>query len=188
LRHLATSREQSEVAVTQMLKAFSDIGPHIDLAERQSKQITEALSQPDGGITHITVACDRVLAPVLADAALPESARLAIGQVMGMVQSAVQALDEIAKPFSRETQLVAEQVERMYMGFQYQDRVSQMMALLESDIARLHEAFANQGADTPDLAGWLARLETQYAMREQHQDHTESGGGAASDSIETTFF
>ena len=190
LRHLGTSREQSEVAVTQMLKAFADIVPHINRAELQSQQITEALSQPDGGITHINVACDRVLAPVLADAALPESARVAIGEVMGMVRSAVQALDHIAKPFSHETQMVAEQVERMYMGFQYQDRISQMMALLEGDIGRMQDAIAAKGVGTPDLAAWLEHLESQYAMREQHQDHQASAspGDVAGDSNETTFF
>jgi hypothetical protein len=62
------------------------------------------------------------------------------------------------------------------------------MALLESDIARLHAAFASQGADTPDLAGWLSRLESQYAMREQHQDQAESSSTAGTDSTETTFF
>jgi hypothetical protein len=48
-RHLSTSRVQSESAVTEMLQAFSDIGPHINMAERQSKQINDALAQPIGG-------------------------------------------------------------------------------------------------------------------------------------------
>ena len=189
-RHLATSRAQSEVAVTQMLKAFSDIGPHIDRAQRQSQQITEALSQSDGGITQLTVACERTLAPVLNHPELPAGAGAAIGQVLGMVRSAVEALEHIAKPFALETQMVAQQVERMYMGFQYQDRISQMMALIEDDIARLQSVFTGSGAPAPDLAQWLGRLESQYAMNEQHQDHPASvaGSPADTDSNETTFF
>lgn len=189
-RHLAASRAQSEVAVSQMLQAFADIGPHIDMAERQSQQITEALSQSDGGITKLTQACERALAPVLSDPQLSPTAAAAIGQTLDMVRRAVDALDEIAKPFARETQMVAEQVERMYMGFQYQDRISQMMALLEGDIARLQEAFAVQGRGTPDLAAWLERLESLYAMSEQHQSHRGPAGpdSADADNNETTFF
>ena len=189
-RHLATSRAQSEVAVTQMLKAFADIGPHIDRAERQSRQITEALSQSDGGITRLTQACERALAPVLSNPQLPADAGVALGNVLDMVRRAVDALEQIAKPFAHETQMVAEQVERMYMGFQYQDRISQMMALIEGDIARLHEVFAGGGANAPDLSEWLIRLESQYAMSEQHKDHqaTVAGDSADNDSNETTFF
>ena len=189
-RHLATSRAQSEVAVTEMLQAFADIGPHIHRAERQSLQITEALSQSDGGVTRLALACERVLAPVLSDPALPETSKLALTQVLAMVGQAVAALEEIAKPFTHETQMVAAQVERMYVGFQYQDRISQMMVLLEGDIARLQEAFGQDAAAIPTLAVWLKHLESQYAMAEQRKDHQNNGGGTgdAGDNNETTFF
>jgi ABC-type transporter Mla subunit MlaD len=188
-RHLATSRAQSEVAVTEMLQAFADIGPHIHRAERQSLQITEALSQSDGGVTGLTLACERVLTPIINSEELTAASRLALQQVLTMVGQAVNALEEIAKPFTHETQMVAAQVERMYVGFQYQDRISQMMALLEGDIARLQ---ATLGADAtpPSLVAWLEHLESQYAMAEQRKVHPNSGDGAtgAGDSNETTFF
>jgi methyl-accepting chemotaxis protein len=102
----------------------------------------------------------------------------------------VTALEQIAKPFTHETQMVAEQVERMYIGFQYQDRISQMMALLEGDIARLQDALRIPDADPMQVGAWLARLESQYAMAEQHQNHSASAPAdqAAGDSNETTFF
>ena len=189
-RHLATSRAQSEVAVTEMLKAFADIDPHIGRAERQALQITEALRQADGGITGLAQACERIVAPVLDNPALPAGAGEAIGQVLAMVRQAVDALEQIASPFSHETQMVAEHVERMYMGFQYQDRISQMMALLESDIARLQDTLAEHGATPPQLADWLQSLESQYAMAEQRHDHhgQNSAGSPAIDNNETTFF
>jgi methyl-accepting chemotaxis protein len=172
-----------------MLQAFADIGPHIDRAERQSQQITEALSQSDGGITDLVQACERAMSPLLADPEVAPDARAAIGQVLDMVRKAVDALESIAKPFTHETHMVAQQVERMYMGFQYQDRISQMMALMEGDMARMQEAFATHGAETPDLAGWLVRLESQYAMTEQRSDHPGVDSSSAdNDSNETTFF
>jgi len=189
-RHLATSRSQSEAAVTEMLQAFSDIGPHINMAERQSQQITEALSQSDGSVTGLARACDHAMAPVLNDASLPAGAAQAIQRVLNMVHQAVSALENIAKPFNHETQMVAAQVERMYIGFQYQDRISQMMALLEGDIARLQDAVAGRESSIPGLSDWLARLESQYAMAEQRQDHSgdSSGGLADGANNETTFF
>jgi hypothetical protein len=189
-RHLATSRAQSEVAVTEMLQAFADIGPHIHLAERQSVQITEALSQSDDGVTGLAIACERVLSPVLNTPELPDSARLALQQVLTMVGKAVQALEEITKPFTRETQLVAAQVDRMYVGFQYQDRISQMMTLIEGDITRLQDVLAGDMASRPGLTAWLEHLESQYAMAEQRKDHQSASDGAtsASDGNETTFF
>ena len=77
-----------------------------------------------------------------------------------MVHKAVTALENIAKPFHHETQMVAAQVERMYIGFQYQDRISQMMALLADDmglgktiqtIALIEHLFASQPPTEPRL-------------------------------------
>lgn len=189
-RHLATSRLQSEGAVTEMLQAFSDIGPHINMAERQSQQINDALAQPLGGVSGLVEACERVFNPVLLDTGLTATNRSAIEQVLGMVRNTVGAMEQISKPFQHETQMVAQQVERMYMGFQYQDRISQMLALIEGDIARLQETFSDSAAAIPDLAGWLLHLESQYAMTEQRQDHQAKSPADPSnnDNSETTFF
>ena len=188
LRHLAASRAQSEVAVTEMLQAFADIGPHINMAERQSQQITDALSQADNGVTGLTQACERVLLPLIQDQQLPPGGAAALEQVLDMVRGAVTALEKISKPFNHETLMVAEQVERMYVGFQYQDRISQMMALLEGDIARLQEAVEGKTDDLPELDEWLSRLESMYAMEEQRQNHSGNGSGGGDDDKELTFF
>ena len=185
-RQLASSRSQSEGAVSEMMSAFADMGPHLDRASRQSHQITEALAQGDGGITQLAVACDALLLPVMAGCT-PQATH-AIGQVMQMIHACVDALAQIAKPFEHETQMVSQQVERMYKGFQYQDRISQMMTVLQEDMERLQRALAQ-----PDTAisapEWLARLESTYVMREQHLQHHGAGGtpGAAAEE-ETTFF
>lgn len=186
-RQLASSRSQSETAVTEMLSAFAEIGPHLDLASRQSKQISAALAQGQDGITQLAQACDQVLRPVL-DGCTP-AARAAIGQVMVMIHATVDAIEQIAQPFERETQMVSEQVERMYRGFQYQDRTSQMMTLLHEDIERLQIALQTPATHV-NAVDWLVRLESQYVMTDQRQQHangsTTSAGAAGND--ETTFF
>ena len=85
--------------------------------------------------------------------------------------------------------------ERMLIGFQYQDRISQMLALLQDDMQRMLLAVAakdDDDADTDalDCASWLQRLESQYAMAEQRRDHQAGEGSAAviAAANETTFF
>lgn len=170
-RHLATSKTQSETAVTEMLSAFAEIGPHLDMAARQSRQITAALAQGDGGITQLAQACENELTPLLAG--LNSDAAAAVRRVLAMIGRSVDALEQIAKPFDHETKMVSLQVDRMYVGFQYQDRISQMMTLLHDDIERLQAVMASPGNDADALApqDWMARLESQYAMAEQREDH-----------------
>ena len=178
-RHLATSRTQSEAAVTEMLSAFAEIGPHLDRAARQSHQITAALAQGEGGVTQLAQACEQELAPFLTG--LNPEAAAAVQRVMAMIRQSVDALEQIAHPFEHETQMVSRQVERMYVGFQYQDRISQMMTLLHEDIQRLQVVMLEPGSDIQALAkdAWLARLESQYAMAEQHEDHANALSGKA---------
>ena len=186
-RQLAASRVQSELAVSEMMQAFASIGPHLQLAQRQSQDITAALSQGDGRIGGLAQSCEAALAPWRA-AALPAEAAAAMETVLGLVREAVTAIEQINRPFAQETQVVAEQVERMYIGFQYQDRISQMLALLEGDMARLQDAFA-PGAEVPQLAAWLERLQAQYAMAEQRHSHGGAGDAQpGADDNETTFF
>jgi hypothetical protein len=187
-RQLAASRAQSEVAVGQMLKAFADIGPHIDMAERQSRQISDALSPNDGGIVGLVAACEARLSPLLQDASLPAASRDAISQVLAMVRSAVHALQSISQPFAHETQMVAQQVEHMYTGFQYQDRISQMMALLEADMARLRSALNNPTGEVPQIDLWMAQLESQYAMAEQRDNHVQARTNGPGGPKEAEFF
>ncbi len=190
VRHLSTSRAQSEVAVTQMMQAFADIGPHINMAERQSQQINDALAQPVDGVTGLVGACEQLLGPVQQDESLSDASRAAVASVVDLVRRTVGALEQVSRPFQHETQMVAEQVDRMYIGFQYQDRISQMMALLEADMARLHEVLNTAGGAPPDLPTWLERLESQYAMSEQHDNHDglATGGSGSGQDNETTFF
>jgi len=160
------------------------------MAERQSQQINDALSLPTGGVAGLVEACEQALQPLLRDTTLAAESKAAIGATLDMVRNAVGALEKIARPFQHETQMVAAQVDRMYMGFQYQDRISQMMVLLEGDMTRLHEVLKTRSEQVPDLVEWLNRLESLYAMSEQHEDHKGMAANvsATDQSNETTFF
>lgn len=191
-RHLAEAQAQSEKAVTEMLSAFSEIGPHLNLAERQSKEITAALAQSEDGVTLLAQGSRALLEPLAAR--LDPAAANTIAQVLGMIDRSVGALQQMAEPFDHETRMVAQQVERMYIGFQYQDRINQMMSLLFDDMQRLCRV-----AERPDsslesvtVEGWLTELESRYAMAEQRHGHAQAtqdnAGLANGQSEETVFF
>ena len=187
-RHVAASRAQSETAVTEMMQAFAAISPHLQTAQRQSQEITEALSQGDGTITGLAQACEGALAPLRGHAALPAGGAAAIDAALALVRNAVHTIEQVNRPFSHETYAVAAQVERMYIGFQYQDRISQMIALLETDIARLQESLSGGASAAPELRAWLSRLEDQYAMAEQRQSHVGGPDAGPVADNELTFF
>lgn len=81
--------------------------------------------------------------------------------------------------------LVADPVERMYKGLQYQDRITQMMTLLHDDMVRFHHA-VHCGQTDLDATAWLNRLQAQYVMEEQHHPGGPQAGDGTDD--QTTFF
>lgn len=81
-------------------------------------------------------------------------------------------------------------IEQMYTGLQYQDRVSQMLVLLQGDLERLRHALQNPDSWERDLDAdaWLARLESLYVMDDQRVVHGSGKPEAASGADEPTFF
>lgn len=49
-RHLDTARDHAEVAVAEMLSAFAEISPHLDMTVRQSRQISAQLVTSEHGL------------------------------------------------------------------------------------------------------------------------------------------
>ena len=186
-RHLDTARDHAEVAVAEMLSAFADIGPHLDMTVRQSTQINATLLTSEDGLGQLAQVCDDHLLPLIPN--LDADGATAVHHVLETIHRTIASLERIAKPFDRECQLVSQQVERMYVGFQYQDRISQMMALLESDMVRLQETLRVHDVAVPELKDWLVQLESRYAMAEQRENHVEATGDTSKPATnETTFF
>lgn len=178
-----------KVAVAEMLSAFADIGPHLDMTVRQSTQINATLLTSEDGPP----------GPIGAGMRRPSAAPHTQSRCRRCDRRAPRAgdhpphhrtLERIAKPFRPRMPglLVSQQVERMYVGFQYQDRISQMMALLFDDMQRLQQVLAAPGPDaTAPPAAWMAQLESRYAMAAQRSAHAGAISAQAGDQ-ETDFF
>ena len=101
-------------------------------------------------------------------------AEAAVGDMLKAFSSLTPQLDALAASGAE----ARVNIEHMYVGFQYQDRINQMLALLQDDVGRLVTALTDPSASAEELAStqWLARLESLYAMAEQHKDHGKPGG------------
>jgi methyl-accepting chemotaxis protein len=61
-------------------------------------------------------------------------------------------------------------VENLLVNLQFQDRVSQMISVVDGDIKRLQEVVqTEQPVPTPD--DWMSDLQKNYTMNEQHHVH-----------------
>ena len=68
-------------------------------------------------------------------------------------------------------------VAQMLTAFQFQDRISQIIEVVRSDLARIGEIAATHSTDVPAPAPdeWLARLQSTYTMDEERSLHAPSG-------------
>ena len=177
-RHLATAQDHAELAVTEMLAAFTDIHPYLERSLHQSQQLQAALMASDDGLDHLAQVCDSHLLPLAPG--LDADGADAVLQVLDAVHRMVGRVERITRPVSTDTPHLLRQVERMLVGLQYQDRISQMMALLAGDMQRLQDTLADPATDIRDVCSkaWLARLESGYAMEAQRHAHHDAGGPA----------
>ena len=64
------------------------------------------------------------------------------------------------------------ELEQVFMGFQFQDRLTQMLDIVGRDMARFADwVQTNPAATQADVAEWLAALERTYTMEEQRTFH-----------------
>ncbi len=116
-------------------------------------------------------------------------------QAVGQILSAFNAINPVLQQLIPEGGTTAKSLEphidQLYVGLQYQDRIAQMLALLQQDISRLHDLLDQAVPDVAALAvsNWLAHLESLYAMAEQRRDHGQGTQGSQPGSDnEVSFF
>ena len=187
-RHLDTARDHAEVAVAEMLSAFAEISPHLDMTVRQSRQINAQLVTSEHSLVQLAQVCDEHLLPLVPG--LEAEDALAVLHVLETVHRTTEALEQIAMPYDRESQTVSRQVERMYVGLQCQDRISQMMALLLGDMQRLQAILTDPGTNPDAMSheAWLAQIESRYAMAAQRKAHEGSATDSMPNNDKTDFF
>lgn len=119
-----------------------------------------------------------------------------IGAVLNDFRNATDALVLSSSQIKDESIGIKSEVGEALVQLQFQDRVSQVMAHVKTNIARLPDymeqsrlQFARSGVLCPlDTAGLLAELESTYAMADERALHNGSVQAGQTQDSEITFF
>jgi methyl-accepting chemotaxis protein len=97
-----------------------------------------------------------------------QRARAVIAMLMGDMGGAVQSSRELRELSTR----LGEEMDGLFQGFQFHDRLNQMLTNLQDDMDRFAAWMAEgRPASHTDAAQWLQRLEDTYTMAEQRAHH-----------------
>lgn len=138
------------------------------------KQISQKVEMVAAAISS-TLACADDLS--IRDDEVVAEAESVIQRVISRFNDSVGVLAGTAGQLEEESEGVREQVSRVLVDLQFQDRVSQILVLIENDIGRLDEKISadfrniSEGARPQqfDIDGWLRQLESGYTTLEQHE-------------------
>jgi methyl-accepting chemotaxis protein len=125
---------------------------------------------------------------VAADA--DDSDRKAIGASRGAVEHVlgdVRTVSGSAERLREQGNMIRGEVEHLIVALQFQDRIRQILDVVEADMLRLR-ASATAGTHLlPEAHTWLAELSTKYTMAEEHSNHAAAPAGSVA-AEEITFF
>jgi methyl-accepting chemotaxis protein len=114
------------------------------------------------------------------------------GNVVRDVLSHVSLLGESAEQMKEHGNIIRTDVENLLVTLQYQDRVSQILDVVNKDIVKMRDIVTSLGQDAvPSSIEWLDELNSTYTMSEErdaHANHTRKKSAAVVESQEVTFF
>lgn len=125
---------------------------------------------------------------VAADA--DDSDRKAIGASREAVEHVLDEMRTVAGAAERlreQGNLIRGEVEQLIVALQFQDRIRQILEVVEADMERLG-ATAADGDPPPEAGTWLAALSTTYTMAEEHENHQPARDRRAGTADAITFF
>ena len=136
---------------------------------------------------------------VVEDEALLKDAETRIGGIVQRLRNTAEEMTGANEALRNESRAIGHEVDDVMVALQFQDRVSQLLHLVNQDLSKLkqhidqNERLAAQGepAAAIDVDAWLGALSQTYTMPEQHALHTgqpSSTTAAASFDGDITFF
>ncbi len=123
------------------------------------------------------------------DQKLIESSERLIGVVLQPLQAMVGKLVSASEALRAANDGVREEMDRLYAGFQFQDRVSQILGHIDDDMAKLCTTLEDEHAgeiDKVDVRAWKDQMQDTFSMEEQRATH--EGRKAVNDHSTIEFF
>ncbi len=156
-----------------------------EVSAKTGKQITDRMAE----VTKIM----KTTVDAAARAAVNDKSAIELsGTVVEDVLGHVRELSVKAEKMRGQGNIIRGDIENLLISLQFQDRVSQMIAVIDGDMSRLKDVIENHAA-IPDADDWLGSLQTLYTMDDQRRIHadddvTEIGEQKAVSGSDMVFF
>jgi methyl-accepting chemotaxis protein len=157
-------------------RSFATIAKEIRVLSQLSAQTASQITERIARVTKIMHDTSEVAAKASEqeETIVDQSSQAVHGVLTHMRQ-----LSEDSESMRERGNAIRGDIEQLMVSMQFQDRVSQVLTVVDGDIARLKEQ-AERDEPVPDSTQWLQELQGHYTMREQHQ--APSGGVHATSS------
>lgn len=136
------------------------------------KRVTERMAQVEAMMKTTVGAAEQAIGED--QAAIDLSSR-----VVQDVITHLRALGEHAETMLTQGNVIRVQTENLLINLQFQDRVSQIISVIDSDLLRLQRTLQSGDEPLPTPQQWLADLESQYTMNDQRTGGNASAPGGA---------
>jgi methyl-accepting chemotaxis protein len=177
-------------------RGFAVVAGEVRKLSQQSAETGKKISDR---VVQITDIMQQTLEAAARAADQDKRAMTVSGHVVQDVLNHVRNLGSSAENMREQGNIIRRDVENLLINLQYQDRISQILNVVDGDINRLHRLMAEVEAGLP-LTGlpatetWLDQLGGGYTMREQRSSHNAIVSGKPSTAAssagdeEVTFF
>jgi methyl-accepting chemotaxis protein len=176
-------------------RGFAVVAGEVRVLSNRSADAGKHIAEQVGRISAaIDATCRAAGESMRAEERAVQASEQMIGNVLGSLRGVTDALVQSSDLLQRESTGIQAEVAEALVQLQFQDRVSQILAHVRQNIARLpgwlDEQARDAGAGLPplDARGLLAELESTYAMAEERQLHRTGGKPAPQQAEEITFF
>ncbi len=142
-----------------------------DSAE-SARRITQRIQQI-GALTARTL--DAALRLAAADSESIDRSSGLVHAVLGHIGE----LGQSAEGLREQGRAIRSSIEQLIVSLQFQDRVNQVIGVVDGDLGRLHDT-VTEGRAPPPAAQWLDALQRHYTMPEQRQPGTVAAATPAS--------
>lgn len=152
-------------------RGFAVVAAEVRKLSQRSAEIGKTIG------TRVDVVCNTMaftMAAAEESAAQDKQSVSLSGRIVEDVLNHVRKLGASADSMRRNGLLVHQEVEKLMVAMQFQDRVSQMLGSVKGDMLRMQATLAEGALDAlPSADDWLASLRGTYTMEDQyHHRHT----------------
>ena len=169
-------------------RGFAVVAAEVRQLSTQSGQTGKEITKKVEAVTHAIHAALKVARDTATeDEATVSRAGGAISTVLDRFQGLAADMEASTAALRDESAGVQAEIDDVLVALQFQDRMSQILTHVESDLGRLGEQAQQGMVASVDVGAWLTQLESTYTTPEQYDNHAgKANTSAASTGI--TFF